>query len=335
MSDAGPTVSVVIITYVRPDFVRQCLDHLLAQTRPAEQIVVVDASPDDATEKLVAGYQEVSYLRNHAGAGNMTNSRNAALRVVTGDVIAFLDDDAFPEPDYLQQLAAAYEDPSVGLACCRTLNGQPGEDTDGVDEIGKFRPDGTLTGNFAADPGSTIDIDHGIGATMSFRWEVLYELGFFREDYRGISGVREDADVFLRSRERGHRAVFIPAAVARHVAAPQARGQRFDLRYHHWIHRNHTILLINNFGLTSPTLWRFAYRSPVQDLHSDRSLLSRVARAILAFAGVLRGTGYWLIRYRGRRPPAIGADSLSTEIRAAMQATHISPQRGRSAGDAS
>lgn len=320
MTPESLSVSVVVITYLRPEFVTECLEHLQLQTKPAEQVIVVDASPDDFTEQAVATFPWAVYVRNPGGVGNMTNSRNVALGVVTGEVIAFLDDDAYPNADYLEQLRTMYSDPSVGLACSRTLNDQPGEARTGVNEIGKLRADGSLTGNFAADPGAVIDIDHGIGATMSFRRSVLADLGSLREDYRGISGVREDADAFFRARQLGFRAVFVPHAIARHVAAPQARGRRFDLRYHHWIHRNHAILIVNNFGATSPLLRRFAVRSVLDVLRSERSLPSRAVRTAVAIAGVVRGLGLCVWRQRGRPLPPAGQDPVSRRLRAGLAA---------------
>ena len=49
----------------------------------------------------------------------------------------------------------------------------------------------------------------------------------------------------------GYRLVYTPDAVVEHVAGPYAKGQRFDLRYAYWGQKNHLILLIRNFGLTS------------------------------------------------------------------------------------
>ena len=50
----------------------------------------------------------------------------------------------------------------------------------------------------------------------------------------------------------GYRLVYTPDAVVEHVAAPYAKGRRFDLRYAYWAQKNHLILLIRNFGLGAP-----------------------------------------------------------------------------------
>jgi len=249
----------------------------------------------------------------------MTNSRNAGLEIATGDVIAFLDDDAYVEPAYVQSLRRAYADPGVALACSRTLNGQRGESTEAREGVGRLLGNGRLVANFAFDAGrgSVVDIDHGIGATMSFRRTTLHAMGGFREDYSGISGVREDTDAFLRARSLGFRAVFVNDAVAHHMAASQARGKRFDLRYEHWSFRNHLLLLVNNFGVDSPMLRRclaLYVRETITDRR--RTPLRRFVRLCGGLAGGLRGLTLTLVRQRGRSlPPALdGAAAANLRV---------------------
>jgi GT2 family glycosyltransferase len=311
-------VSIIVITYRRARSVHDCLAHLTAQAEPADQIVVVDASEDHATADVVAGFTGVTYLRNTDGVGNMTSSRNAGLRVATGEIIAFLDDDAYAEPAYVQSLRRAYRDPTIGLACSRTLNGQQGESASAPGGVGTFLDDGTLIGNFAFDPGPgrLLEIDHGIGATMSFRRSTLEAMGGFREDYRGVSGVREDSDAFLRARRLGFRAVFVSDAVARHVAAPQAKGRRFDLRYGYCANRNHVLLIINNFGVCSGLLWRWTateLRAALGD--HRRTPLRRLVWFTVRVSGIARGLSLALARQRGRVLPARLEGAKAAELR--------------------
>ena len=120
------TASVVIPTYNRRDHLRTCLTHLAAQTRHPVEVVVVDASPEDGTRTLVADeFPWVTYLRNDRGAGSTATSRAIGVRASTGEVLAFLDDDAYAEPDWLEELLAPYADASVGGVGGRALNGRP------------------------------------------------------------------------------------------------------------------------------------------------------------------------------------------------------------------
>ncbi len=247
-----PSASVAVITYERPAFVAHCLENLLAQTHRPAAIIVVDSSVSDDTARVVREqFPSVIYEVGPAGAGATATARNISYELTTGDVLAFVDDDAFVEPEWLEKLLPLFEDPTVGGVGGRQIRGQPGELEEGVDMIGRLQEDGTLTGNFAADPGRTVEVDHLLGANMSFRRSVLDRIGGIRDGYGGTC-IREETDLCLRVAHAGYRLVYTPEAVVEHVAGPYARGQRFDLRYAYWAQKNHLILLIRNFGLSNP-----------------------------------------------------------------------------------
>ena len=57
----------------------------------------------------------------------MTASRNIGLKAATGEIIAFIDDDAFVQEGWLRNLLASYKDISIGAVGGRALNNQPDE----------------------------------------------------------------------------------------------------------------------------------------------------------------------------------------------------------------
>lgn len=254
--------TVLVVTLNRPDCVRQCLRCLAEQDPPPHQVIVIDASIDDRTRDAVAAFPTTLYLRNPTGFGHMTQSRNIGLQHATGDIIAFIDDDAFVHPHWLDHLLRPYADPTVGGVGGRALNNQPGETERGVEQIGRLLPNGALTGNFAADPGKVIEVDHIIGCNMSWRADVLSRLGGLRDDYPGTE-VREETDIALRVRKLGFRILFQPGAVVTHVGAPQVKGRRFDGRYAYYHARNHAMLIVRNFGPFSS----HALRSTIREVH--------------------------------------------------------------------
>lgn len=257
MSSQQPTVAVVVPTYNRAEHLRMCLKHIAAQTIRPAQTVVVDSSPDDATYQVVINeFPDIGYLRNPLGVGHLPASRDLGLRAVTADVVVFLDDDTQAEPDCLARLLDQYSDSRVGGVGGRVLNGVPGEDSTDVDQIGRFLPDGTLTGNFGADPGKPVRVDHLIGACMSWRREILVENGGIYDDYPGTC-LREDTDIAFRVAAAGWRIVYQPAAVVKHVSAPYHKGRRFDLRYTYYANRNHLVLLMRHLGPGDPHLRRY------------------------------------------------------------------------------
>ncbi|MEJ1088245.1 glycosyltransferase family 2 protein [Microbacterium sp. Mu-80] len=247
---------VIVATYRRPDYVRTCLEHLGGQSVAPARIVVVDASPDDETAAVVSEFEGIDYRRNTLGLGTLAASRAIGARDAIEDVIAFIDDDAFAEPEWLERLLAAYDLPGVGAVGGRARNGQSGEERHGIDRIGRFLPNGRLTGNFAADPGRTIEADHMLGANMSVRNDVLRSFGGIHDYYPGTC-LREDSDLALRVRLAGHRIVYAPDAVVRHVAGDYSKGARFDLRYRFYGARNHILLLTTTVGWTDSHFIRY------------------------------------------------------------------------------
>ncbi|WP_309064578.1 glycosyltransferase family 2 protein [Microbacterium sp.] len=251
---------VVVATYRRPEHVRTCLRHLEAQTVAPARIVVVDASPDDLTAAVVREFPHVDYRRNDLGVGTLAASRAIGSHDADEDVVAFIDDDAYAEPEWLERILAAYAPDDVGAVGGRARNNRDGEESEGLDRIGRFLPDGSLTGNFGADPGRTIDVDHMLGANMTVRTSVLREIGGIHDYYPGTC-LREDSDISLRVRKAGYRIVYAPDAVVLHVAGDYARGRRFDLRYRFYGARNHVVLLRTTLGWGDPHLARHLLRT--------------------------------------------------------------------------
>jgi glycosyltransferase involved in cell wall biosynthesis len=110
-----PSVSIVIPTHGRPALLRRCLDALLVQEYPRDQleIVVVEDGGPGESETLVIDLQarhsgtRLRYLAvEQAGPGA---ARNAGLRRASGDVIAFTDDDTIPDARWLLEGVRALE----------------------------------------------------------------------------------------------------------------------------------------------------------------------------------------------------------------------------------
>jgi len=252
---AGLSHSVCVVTYERPAVLTRCLESLAAHVSNTTQIVVVDASTSPSAEAVVRIRPSIRYVHAPHLAGWMTRSRNEALRHVSGDVVSFIDDDVVVSDSWQPVLLDVFADPSVHAVAGRTRNLQPGEERYAL-PIGLLRPDGTLTDGFASLPSGIVEVDHGIGANMSFRRDVLARLGGFRDDYPGTA-MREDTDVYLRIKRMGGRAVFVPAAVVDHLPAPHVKGKRFDTRYKLYGRRNHMVMLARYDGIRSPMLRRW------------------------------------------------------------------------------
>lgn len=259
------TVTVIVVTLNRPKSVERCLDCLSNQTHSPDQVIVVDASPGRETREVVERHPDVLYLRNENGWGQMTASRNIGLLESTGEIIAFVDDDAYAADHWLEALLAAYEDPTVAAVGGQVLSPNPNARPEPIEKIGLFTKDGMIAGCFSADPGKIIEVDHIMGCNMSYRRSVLAELGGLREEYTGISGVREDTDICLRLKALNKKIVFQPRASVVHEGASQAVGRRFDFRYDRYCRRNQVYMLMRNFG-PKPIVWRYLVKSTIREI---------------------------------------------------------------------
>lgn len=245
------TVAVIVVTYSRPEYLRRCLTDVLSQTVAPQEIIVVDSSPNDLTTSLVATFPGVKYLRNALGMGHMATSRVLGVAASTSAIVAFIDDDAYAEPQWLEELLKPYADPGVAGVGGRARNNQPGEDRAGSDQVGLLLPDGRLTGNFAAVTDGNVEVDHLIGCNMSYRRSALQQIDGIHDHWPGTS-LREDADTGLRLRRAGFRLIYAPEAAVLHVGGTYAKGRRFDLRYTYYGARNHIVLLRHALGPAAP-----------------------------------------------------------------------------------
>jgi len=110
------TVSVVVPVFNGAQYLAEAIDSLLAQTRPATEIVVVDDGSTDASLAVAQSYAErhghvIVVTQPNGGA---SAARNAGIALATGDVLAFLDADDIAEPQFLAvQLGRLEADPAL------------------------------------------------------------------------------------------------------------------------------------------------------------------------------------------------------------------------------
>lgn len=216
-------ISVVICAHFdeRWDDLAASVASVRAQTAPpAELLVVVDTNPRLLARARAAFPADVAVLPNGAARG-LSGARNSGVAAATGDVVAFLDDDAEAAPDWLAHLAARYADPRVvgvgGAVVPRWLAPRPPwfpPEFDWV--VGCHHPDV---------PTGDAPVRNFIGANMSFRRDTLRAVGGFRDEF-GRTGTRlltaEETELCIRVRQRWPGAVLLhaPGATVRHRVPP-------------------------------------------------------------------------------------------------------------------
>jgi glycosyltransferase involved in cell wall biosynthesis len=222
----SPTVTVVICCYTRERLqdVRDAVASLQRQTRPPEEIIVAVDSNRDLYECLQSDFAEPIRVVLNAGVKGLSATRNVGIAAAQGDLVAFLDDDAVAEADWLANLTAAFEDPRVhaagGRAVLSWVEGRPSWLPEDLDW--------TVGGSFTWLPLKRADVRNPHGHNMCFRREVFTSVGQFDGSLGRVAGggqAGEEAELCLRLKGRVPQAriVYEPSSVVRHKV-PAARG---------------------------------------------------------------------------------------------------------------
>jgi hypothetical protein len=107
-------VSAVVCAYTeeRWDDLQAALTSLRTQTTPPGEVVVVVDHNDALLDRVRHAAPDVVAVANAERQG-LSGARNTGVAAARGALLAFLDDDAVAEPDWLEHLVAAYRDPAV------------------------------------------------------------------------------------------------------------------------------------------------------------------------------------------------------------------------------
>ncbi|MCI0460222.1 MAG: glycosyltransferase, partial [Gemmataceae bacterium] len=198
---SGTRVSVVINTYNRGPSLRRTLDALRYQTHDPFEVIVVNGPSTDNTEEVLADYPDVRTAR--CPEVHLSRSRNVGVAEAVGDIIAFIDDDALPEPTWLAELAAAYDSPRVGGAGGVTFDHtgfQYQYQYSVCDRLGKTRFDVRPPFDAYNAPGAD-PVVYLQGTNCSFRRPCLVEIGGFDEE---IEYYMDEVDVCRRVIDLGY-----------------------------------------------------------------------------------------------------------------------------------
>jgi GT2 family glycosyltransferase len=200
--NSWPRISVVVCTYNGSRTIRDCLEGLARLDYPNFEVIVVDDGSTDGTSDIVGGC-DVRLIRTENRG--LSSARNTGMYAATGDIIAYLDDDARPDAHWLQYLATTF------AATTHAGVGGP-----------NIPPphDGPIAECVANAPGGPVHVllsdreaEHIPGCNMAFRKERLEAIGGFDPQFR-VAG--DDVDVCWRLQQCGWTLGFHPAAVVWH-----------------------------------------------------------------------------------------------------------------------
>ncbi len=214
-------VSVIVVSRGRPDALMRCLTGIGQLDHPMFEIVVVVDTQSHVRldqSRFAGRIKAIAF-----DEANISAARNRGLAAAAGEAVAFIDDDAVPEPSWLRHLAAAFEDPQVDAAggYVRGRNGISFQHrARSVDALGdhadlEIPDDAPRVVN--PGPGRAVKTE---GTNCAFRREVLAELGGFDPAF---AFCLDETDLNLRLAAQGCRTAIVPLAQVHHGFAASER----------------------------------------------------------------------------------------------------------------
>ncbi len=197
-----PRISVVVCTYNGSRTLRECLEKLAQLDYPNHEVIIID---DGSTDGGADNAESYGFRLIRTENGGLSRARNVGLEAATGEIVAYIDDDAYPDPDWLRYLAHTFMT----------------SDFVGVGGPNLPPPADELVAQCVAQsPGGPVHVllsdreaEHIPGCNMAFRKSCLLAIGGFDPLFRAAG---DDVDVCWRLMAKGWRLGYSPAAVVWH-----------------------------------------------------------------------------------------------------------------------
>ncbi|NWF84083.1 MAG: glycosyltransferase family 2 protein [Bryobacteraceae bacterium] len=240
-------VTVVVVNWNRRPLLEACLASLARPQGVLFEVIVVDNGSTDGSPEWIASTSFPFPLRLIRNASNLgfCAANNQGIDAARGEFVALLNNDAEADPFWLAHLVSAFDDPRVGMAASKILVWEAPEIIDKAGHLIWLDGQNRGRGHGQRDHGQ-FDLREEVlwpdGCACMLRRSMLLETGGFDEDFFAYA---DDAELGLRCRILGWRAIYVPEArVLHHRGATlgQLNPQRVML-----IERNRLLLAVKLF----------------------------------------------------------------------------------------
>lgn len=223
-----PSFSIIINTCDRRAFLEKALESAGRQNYPAFDIVCVNGPSTDGTDTLLEAWKDRIKVCA-CPERNLSLSRNLGIAAASGEIVAFMDDDATAPQDWLMELARGYSNPAVAAVggCVRDHTGITWQSRINVaDRYGDVRQYPTVAAALLAEGApemwGTQKYFAPLGTNVSFRRADLIGIGGFDENY---AYHLDETDVLLRLADAGKSIRYRETAEVTHMFAASGLRQ--------------------------------------------------------------------------------------------------------------
>lgn len=199
------SVTFYIPCYNQEEYLVGCIESILRQSYPVEEILVIDDGSTDNSAAIAARYP-VRIIRHERNLG-LAAARNSAIRNARGDFLAAVDTDAVPEDTWLERIMANFSGASVGGVCGKLLEVHTGTVADRWRQV-------HMQQHWGEDSKKITKPDFLFGAGSVFRTSALRDVGGYDERLR-TNG--EDTHISYKLDEAGWTLRYEPLARVRHL----------------------------------------------------------------------------------------------------------------------
>ena len=229
-----PQVTVIVPTLRALAWLPRCIEALRAQTWHDFEVIVIDNASTDGTSAWLAQQADLRAIRNDINTG-FAAACNQAIHASDAPMLALLNDDAFPEPDWLAALVARMRTPDMyKIGSCASL--MLFADAPDIVQSAGICMDraGIAWDRFAGGPVTSArtlapaNIFGASGGAALYRRTMLNEIGLFDERFFMYL---EDVDLAWRAQRAGWQCAYVPAARVLHqTSATSIEGSPFKNR---------------------------------------------------------------------------------------------------------
>jgi glycosyltransferase involved in cell wall biosynthesis len=300
-------LSVVICTRNRPVDLERCLQRLLSSSDKDFELIVVDNAPDDeASERVVAKFPSVRYVREERKGLDI--ARNTGARAAGGDIIAYTDDDVVVDEDWTANIKGCFDDSLVmavtGLVIPAQLRTRSQYIFERYWSFNKGYLPKIFDHRYFLDnlPWGVPVWDIGAGANMAFRREAFELAGWFDERLDvGASGCSGDSEFWYRILAEGWNCRYFPHLVVYHHHRETMDGLRSQLFYYMRGHVSALLVQYERYGHEG-NRWRIRWGLPkyflkrIRDaaLFRNRQARENSGRLLSEIRGCISGWRYYL-----------------------------------------